>query len=43
MKQLQSRETSPLYVWLALALIVFGAIAYFAGYLMVEEIIGFIK
>jgi hypothetical protein len=43
MKRLQPREASPLYVWLALALIGFGVIAYVAGYLMIEEIIAFIK
>jgi hypothetical protein len=43
MKQLQPREAPPLYVWLAFLLIGFGALAYFAGYLMVEEIIAFFK
>jgi hypothetical protein len=43
MKQVQPREASPLYVWLALVLIGFGALAYFTGYLMVEEIIAFFK
>jgi hypothetical protein len=43
MKTVQPREASPLYVWLALALIGFGALAYFTGYLMIEEIIAFFK
>jgi hypothetical protein len=43
MKQLRPREAPPLYVWLAFVLIGFGALAYFAGYLMVEEIISFFK
>jgi hypothetical protein len=41
MKQLQPREASPLWVWLAFVLIGLGAIAYLAGYLMIEEIIAF--
>jgi hypothetical protein len=43
MKQLQPREASPLYVWLAFVLIGLGALAYFTGYLMIEEIIAFFK
>ncbi len=43
MKQLQPREASPLYVWLAFVLIGFGVLAYFTGYLMIEEIIAFFK
>lgn len=43
MKQLQPREASPLYVWLTFALIGFGAIAYIAGYLMIDDIIAFLK
>ena len=43
MKPQQSREASPLYVWLAFVLIGFGALAYFTGYLMIEEIIAFFK
>jgi hypothetical protein len=43
MKTVQPRESSPLYVWLAFVLIGFGALAYFAGYLMIEEIIAFFK
>jgi hypothetical protein len=43
MKQLQSRETSPLWVWLAFVLLGLGAIAYLTGYLMIEEMIAFFK
>jgi hypothetical protein len=43
MKQPQPRETSPLYVWMAFALIGFGAIAYLTGYLVIEEIIAIFK
>jgi hypothetical protein len=43
MKQLQPREAPPLYVWLAFLLIGLGALAYFVGYLMIEEIIAFFK
>jgi hypothetical protein len=43
MKQLQPRESSPLWVWLALVLIGLGAIAYLTGYLMIEEMIAFFK
>jgi hypothetical protein len=43
MKQPQPRETSPLYVWLAFALIGFGVIAYLAGYLVIEEMIAIFK
>ena len=43
MKQLQPRESSPLWVWLAFLLIGLGAIAYLTGYLMIEEMIAFFK
>ena len=43
MKQLQPREASPLWVWLSIVLIGFGALAYFTGYLLIEEIIAFLK
>ena len=43
MKQLQPREASPLWVWLALVLIGLGSIAYLTGYLMIEEMIAFFK
>ncbi|WP_283815765.1 hypothetical protein [Bradyrhizobium lablabi] len=43
MKQLQPREASPLYVWLAFVLLGLGVIAYVAGYLVFEEIFAFLK
>lgn len=43
MKQLQSRETSPLWVWLTFGLIGLGALVYLTGYLMIEEMIAFLK
>jgi hypothetical protein len=43
MKPLQPRETSPLWVWLAFGLLGLGAIAYLAGYLLIEEMIVFFK
>jgi phosphate/sulfate permease len=39
MKQKQSRETMPLWVWLAFAAMVIVVGAYLTGYRMVEEII----
>jgi len=39
MKQNQPRETMPLWVWLAFAVMGIVAIAYLTGYWMVEEII----
>lgn len=39
MKQQQSRESAPLWVWLALVLIGLGAGVYVTGYWMVEEVI----
>ena len=39
MKQQQSREGTPLWVWLAFVLIGLGVGAYAAGYLMIEEMI----
>jgi hypothetical protein len=43
MKQLQPRESPPLWVWLTFVLIGLGAIAYLTGYLMIEEMIAFFK
>ena len=43
MKQLQPREASPLYVWLAFVLIGIGVLAYITGYLVIEEIFAFLK
>jgi len=39
MKLQQPRETAPLWVWLAIALMLIIAIAYLTGYWMVGEII----
>jgi len=43
MKQQQSRETAPLWVWLAFILMGFGFAAYLAGYLMIEEMIAYLR
>ena len=43
MKQLQPRETSPLWVWFTFGLIGLGALAYLTGYLVIEEMIAFLK
>jgi len=39
MKQQQPRETAPLWVWLAIALMLIIGIVYVTGYWMVEEVI----
>jgi hypothetical protein len=39
MKQQQERESTPLWVWLALGLMAIGAVAYLTGYWMFEELI----
>jgi hypothetical protein len=39
MKQQQSRETAPLWVWLALVLIALGVGTYMTGYMLIEEMI----
>ena len=38
-KQKLPREIAPLWVWLAIALMVIGTIVYVSSYMMVEEII----
>jgi hypothetical protein len=38
MKQSGLGEPMPLWVWLALGLLILGAVAYFAGYLVFEDI-----
>lgn len=43
MKPLQPREASPLWVWLTFALLGLVALAYLTGYLMVEEVVAFLK
>ena len=39
MKQQQQRESTPLWVWLAFALMAIGAVAYLTGYWMLEDLI----
>lgn len=43
MKQQQSREGAPIWVWLAFVLIGLGIGAYSLGYLMIEEMIHHLK
>ena len=43
MKQHQPREASPLWVWLALALIVCGTVAYAIDYFMIDELLALWK
>jgi hypothetical protein len=40
---MQSWESAPLWVWLALALITGGSIMYVAGYFVIEDILGYFK
>lgn len=42
MKQ-QPRETAPLWVWLAFVLMGIGFAAYLLGYLMIEEMIAYLR
>jgi hypothetical protein len=39
MKQAGLREPMPLWVWLALALMILAAVTYVTGYFMVEDIL----
>ena len=39
MKQSGLREAMPLWVWLTLGLLILGAVVYFTGYLLVEDIL----
>jgi hypothetical protein len=39
MKQQQERETTPLWVWLAVGLMIVGGVTYLSGYWMIEELI----
>jgi hypothetical protein len=39
MKQSGLREPMPLWVWLTLGLLILGAVVYFTGYLVVEDIL----
>ncbi len=43
MKHQQSRESAPLWVWLALVLICLGAGVYVTGYWMIEEMIAHMR
>jgi len=43
MKQSGLREPMPLWVWLALALMIMAALAYVTGYLMIEDILKFMS
>jgi hypothetical protein len=40
---MQPRESAPLWVRLALALIAGGSITYLAGYFMIEDILAYFK
>ncbi len=40
---MQTRETTPLWVWLTFALLTAGTLAYVSGYLMLEGILDYIK
>jgi hypothetical protein len=39
----QSRETTPIWVWLAFGLMSLGIAAYAAGYIVLEDILGLLK
>jgi hypothetical protein len=39
MKQSGLREAMPLWVWLTLGLLILGAVVYFTGYLLVEDLL----
>jgi hypothetical protein len=39
----QSRETVPIWVWLAFGLMGLGIAAYMAGYMVIEDILGFLR
>jgi hypothetical protein len=41
MKQQQTREATPIRVWMAFGLIGIGIAAYLTGYLMIEEMLAF--
>jgi hypothetical protein len=38
-----SRETAPIWVWLAFGLMGLAIAAYLMGYMVVEDILGFLK
>jgi hypothetical protein len=39
----QPRETAPIWVWLAFGLMGLGIASYVAGYMVLEDILGFLK
>jgi hypothetical protein len=39
----QSRETAPIWVWLAFGLVGLAVAGYLAGYLVLEDILGYLK
>lgn len=39
----QPRETAPIWVWLAFGLMGLGVASYVAGYMVLEDILGFLK
>jgi len=43
MKQQQERESTPLWVWLAIGLMAIGTVAYLTGYWMFEELIAYFR
>jgi hypothetical protein len=40
---MQTRETTPLWVWLTFALLTAGTVAYVSGYLMLEGVLDILK
>jgi hypothetical protein len=40
---MQTRETTPLWVWLAFGLMTIGTVLYLTGYFIVEDIVSFFK
>ncbi len=40
---MQTRETTPLWVWLTFGLLTAGTVAYVSGFLMIEGILDFLK
>lgn len=39
----QSREVAPLWVWLTFGVLGLGGLAYAAGYIMIEDILAFVR
>ena len=40
---MQPRESSPLWVWLTLGLMIAGTVAYMTGYFVIEDLLAFFK